>query len=117
MLRYVQSVYGAKVTSARWLAAAWIALLCLGVFADITRAELPSATPGPPPVETESAATTPTTTVARAPSPSDELNTLLMHATFLPIREGTKPLYVRHPVADVAAMTETNSSFKVASPN
>lgn len=37
----------------------------------------------PLPAVTESQATTATTTVTRAPSPSEELNTLLMHATFL----------------------------------
>jgi len=39
--------------------------------------------PPSPPAAMESATTTPTTTITRAPSPSEEVNTLLMHATFL----------------------------------
>jgi hypothetical protein len=173
ILRRVQSAYAIKVAVAEWLVAALMTLSSLCGSADITRAEPPSPAPESPPAATESAATTPTTTITRAPSPSDELNTLLMHATFrivgptdvpnqilfgsvfvmglpykdnpkiahivvvtaahvfegisgnnatlqlrrkqadgtyatfgyqLPIRAGAKPLYVRHPAADVAAM-------------
>jgi hypothetical protein len=173
MLRRVQSAYAIKVAAAEWLVAGLMALSSFCGFADITRAEPPSPAPESPPVATESAATTRTTAMTRAPSPSDELNTLLMHATFLivgptnvpnqfsfgtvfvmglpykddptiahivvvtaahvfegisgdnatlqlrrkqadgtyatfgyqfPIRGGAKPLYVRHPAADVAAM-------------
>jgi hypothetical protein len=50
---------------------------------DLSCAQSPSTTSPPAPIVTESAATTPTTTLTRAPSPSEELNTLLMHATFL----------------------------------
>lgn len=53
----------------------------------LAEAEAPPATTleqaAPPPQATESKNTTATTTITRAPSPSDELNTLLMHATFL----------------------------------
>jgi hypothetical protein len=145
----------------------------IGLFAIPVCAEPPAPELSPPPQVTESAATTPTTTVTRAPSPSEELNTMLMHATFLvigptklqnqisfgtvfvmgvpyngnpkiahivlvtaahvfegiagdnatlqlrrkkgdgtyatfwyqfPIRSDGKPLYVKHPTADVAAM-------------
>src|SRR5208282_2325183 len=81
-----------KVRACRFLIAALIALPSLCGAANITCAESPSpASPPPatewgtppPPAATESAATTTTTTVTRAPSPSDELNTLLMHTTFL----------------------------------
>lgn len=43
----------------------------------------PTIVPAPPPAALATPATTPTTTVTRAQSPSEELNTLLMHATFL----------------------------------
>lgn len=43
----------------------------------------PGLEPASSPTNTEAPSTTPTTTVTRAPSPSEELNTLLMHATFL----------------------------------
>jgi hypothetical protein len=43
----------------------------------------PATTPALPPTVTATQATTSTTTITRAPSPSEELNTLLMHATFL----------------------------------
>jgi hypothetical protein len=140
---------------------------------DVSHAQLPESSSPPAPIAPESLATAPTTTITRAPSPSEELNTLLMHATFLivgptkkqneisfgtlfavgipfksdpkaahivfvtaahvfesisgdkatlqlrrksrdgtyeafgfefPIRKDGRPLYVRHPTADVAAM-------------
>jgi|SRR5579871_586924 len=51
----------------------------------VSWAQSPETAPAssPAPTATESSATTPTTTITRAPSPSEELNTLLMHATFL----------------------------------
>jgi hypothetical protein len=66
-----------NANAGRLFTAALFALLI--VAATFARAEAPP----PPPQATESKATTATTTVTRAPSPSDELNTLLMHATFL----------------------------------
>jgi hypothetical protein len=61
-----------------------------GLLGALTLAHTEALTPpaiepatAPPPQATESAATTSTTTVTRSPSPSDELNTLLMHATFM----------------------------------
>ncbi|MGO9306864.1 MAG: hypothetical protein ACLP3R_24705 [Candidatus Korobacteraceae bacterium] len=72
-------------TVRRFFITALLALL-IGA-ATFARAEAPpTATTepaAPPPQATESKATTATTTITRAPSPSDELNTLLMHATFL----------------------------------
>jgi hypothetical protein len=65
----------------RFVVVALIALPSLCGTTTVTRAEAPS--PTSPPLVTESAATMPTTAVTRAPSPSDELNTLLMHDTFL----------------------------------
>jgi hypothetical protein len=76
----------------------WLLTVILGFsgIAYTARAQSPSppppatesATPSPP---AESATTTPATTIARAPSPSDELNTLLMHATFLISGRATFP--------------------------
>src|SRR5262249_3388290 len=75
-----------KIIARRWhFAAALIALGGLFAFADVSSAEPPLSTSDSPSQlpATESAATMPTTTVTRAPSPSEELNILLMHATFL----------------------------------
>ncbi len=175
MLPTIPNAGAFNVSARRVIIAALIALL-MGS-ATFARAETPPPTvteSAPlPPQATESKATTATTTVTRAPSPSDELNTLLMHATFLivgptnvpnqlsfgtvfvmglpskdnpklahivvvtaahvfegisgdnatlqlrrpnadgtyatfgyqfPIRKDGKPLYVRHPTADVAVM-------------
>ena len=180
MLGNVQDAYAFNLMACRWFLAALIALPIMCGTADISRAEEPSLPPPPaevaspiPPQPTISAATIPTTKSTRSPSPSEELNTLLMHATFLvlgptkvpnqisfgtvfvmgvpfkndpkmahivlvtaahvfegidgdnatlqlrrknadgtyaifgyqfPIRKDGKPLYVRHPAADVAAM-------------
>jgi hypothetical protein len=73
--------------------------LSIGCSVPISRAEEPSqpataAEPTPPSAQqpTVSAATTPTTTSTRAPSPSDELKTVLMHDTFLVLGpSSTKP--------------------------
>jgi hypothetical protein len=170
----VPSTHAIKVAAHGWLVAALIGLASLCAAADIPCAEASSSEPESPtpPATTESAATMPTTPVTRPPSPSAELNTLLMHATFLifgpkvpnqisfgtvfvmgvpykddpkiahivivtaahvfegidgdnatlqlrrkgadgtyatfgyqfPIRKDGRPLYVKHPAADVAAM-------------
>ncbi len=80
-----------------------ITLPSLCGYTNITRAQSPSPPSSPPATEpaklpplaaTESAATTPTTKVTRAPSPSDELNTLLMHATFLIMGPGKVPAQI-----------------------
>jgi hypothetical protein len=64
-----------------------VALLALTIATVIACAQSQTSPSPPttasPPSPTETPATTPTTTVTRAPSPSEELNTLLMHATFL----------------------------------
>jgi hypothetical protein len=58
-------------------------------------AQSPASTPpeattsASPPAAAETPATVPTTKVTRTPSPSEELNTLLMHATFLISGPGT----------------------------
>jgi hypothetical protein len=76
--------------SAASLSRSLIALLAL-MFATVIACAQPETSSNPPATPptttprspTETPATTPTTTVTRAPSPSEELNTLLMHATFL----------------------------------
>jgi hypothetical protein len=64
-----------------------VSILALAFAAVITRAEEtpPSDSPTTAPVSgpTATPATTSTRTVIRAPSPTEELNTLLMHSTFL----------------------------------
>jgi hypothetical protein len=88
MLPSVRNADALSVSVHRFFLAAVIALPSLFGAATAIRAETPSPAATehgtPTPLQaTESAATTPTTTITRAPSPSYELNTLLMHATFL----------------------------------
>jgi hypothetical protein len=88
MLPIVRNADAFNVRARRFLIAALVPLLSLIGTATVARAEGPTLAasdpaPRPPPQATESAATTPTTATTRATSPSDELNTLLMHATFL----------------------------------
>ena len=68
-----------------FIAALFALLIGAATFARAEALRPPTATEAAarPPQVTESKATTATTTVTRAPSPSDELNTLLMHDTFL----------------------------------
>jgi hypothetical protein len=98
MLPNVWNTDAFNVSARRVIIAVLIALPGLLGAATFAGAEAPSpvatepASP-PTPQATESAATTPTTTTTRAPSPSEELNTLLMHATFLivgPTKESNK---------------------------
>lgn len=82
--------------SARRLVATAVLATFLGFIAvaTATRAETPSPATTPPPIPpqaTESKTTTQTTPIARAPAPSEELNTLLMHDTFLIAGPGKVP--------------------------
>jgi hypothetical protein len=92
-----ESSLGVRATATRALTRFLVALFALAFATVIACAQSqtpPNPVPTPPapapglepassPTNAETPSTTPTTTVTRAPSPSEELNTLLMHATFL----------------------------------
>jgi hypothetical protein len=70
-------------------------IACIAIFSFasvlLSRAETPALELSPPPQATQSATTSPTTKVMRAPSPSEELNTMLMHSTFLILGSKKEP--------------------------
>ena len=67
----------------RFLLRLLIAFSAFTVVTDAVYAQSQTPVAASPPAPTETPTTISTTTVTRAPSPSQELNTLLMHATFL----------------------------------
>jgi len=120
MLPIVRNADALNVSARRSLIAAMIVLpTMIGAASSLRGETLSPATIEPaatPPQVTESKATTATTAVTRAPSPSDELNTLLMHATFLIVGPTKAPNQFRLARSSSwASPTKTTPSSRTSS--